>query len=107
MRRQLVGDAWAKGVAVPGQPVVPAGTCGTAATAIRDWREVRPGVRVQIRGRSTGGVSGRILCYDSGTGWNAIEWTDSRFDIYSVAFGGDRGALYTWWATRGGLEPAA
>jgi Protein kinase domain len=107
MRRQLIGTVWAKGVGTPGQPVVPHGRCGSSATAVRDWTETSPNRRAQIQPPVAGSAYGRLLCYDSGTGWSAVEWTDNRVEVFSSAFGRSRGALYRWWATRGGLEPVA
>jgi serine/threonine-protein kinase len=109
MKQQLLGNIWSKGLAIPpGQPS-PTGVCGRDPTAIRDWRETRPGQRTQLRGATANRPkkNGRLLCYDSGTGWSAIEWTDNRVEIYSIAYGTDRAALYRWWAARGGLEPVA
>jgi hypothetical protein len=106
MRRQLLGDIWSKGLGQPGQAIEPVGMCGRDATAIRDWTESRPRRPVQIRAGTAGSRYGRLLCYDSGTGWSAIEWTDNRLDVYAAAYGRDSRAIYRWWATRGSLEPA-
>jgi hypothetical protein len=105
MRQQLLGNIWSKGLGQPGHAVQPVGVCGQDTLAVRDWMEPRPRHAVQISARNSGRPAGRLLCYDSGTGWSAIEWTDNRLDVYSVAYGDNRSPLYRWWATRGGLEP--
>jgi hypothetical protein len=107
MRRELLGTVWAKGVGKPGSPVVPHGRCGVSPTAVRDWTVGAAGRRQQITADTRGTAFGRVLCYDSGTGWSAIEWTDNRVDVFSTAFGSRRGALYRWWVARGGLQSVA
>lgn len=107
MRQRWIGDAWANGVATPGRPVAASGRCGTSPTAARDWTEAPTGARSQIVKHATGRKYGRLLCYESATGWYALEWTDARLDMLAIAYGSDAAAVYRWWSTKGGLEPRA
>jgi serine/threonine protein kinase len=70
---------------------------------LREWRIVRtaghrPGPHT-IGGR--GGYQGRFICYQSNW-WAAIEWTDARVDVYSIAYGPDIGRLFRWWKRNSG-----
>jgi len=102
MRRQLLGSAYAHGAAVPGQPVRPGGSCPRPeSTAVRDWTQSGAG-RAEMFATTPGSVRGRLLCYTSPFGWSAVEWSDTANDVYSVAYGKNRYAVYRWWRVRGG-----
>ncbi|HEY6961743.1 MAG TPA: serine/threonine-protein kinase [Gaiellaceae bacterium] len=105
MRQRLITTAWSVDVAQPGHAVRPVGTCSKGGAAVRDWAQLPSGRRTEVHGTPPGPVGGRLLCYTSGRGWSAIEWTDLDYDVYSVAFGRSRYGLYRWWRVRGG--PAA
>ena len=87
---------------VPVVNLSPALNCHTPPP-IRQWRTVRnAGHRPEphtIGGN--GGYQGRFICYQSNW-WAAIEWTDARVDVYSVAYGRDIGRLFRWWRRQAG-----
>ena len=106
MRERLLTSAYAEHVAVPGEVVQPVGTCFKGGTALRDWAQPPTGTRTQAHFGTIGRTQGRLLCHTSGHGWSAIEWTDTNYDIYSIAFGPTRYGLYRWWRVRGGPTPS-
>lgn len=71
---------------------------------IRDWGELATGRRLEVSKQRQAKPLGRLLCY-SGIDWSALEWTDTRVDVFAVAFGRDPARLYRWWLTRGGPLP--
>ena len=105
MHDHFLARAWAEQAALPGVQVLPIGSCPNAGrTAVRDWTAL-PGARRTQKFLSTPGAArGRLLCYDSSFGWSGLEWTDTNHDVYSVAYGRSRYALYRWWRVRGGLN---
>jgi hypothetical protein len=105
MRAQLLADAVTHGVAAFGAPVAPVGVCGRMPTGIRDWAFVTSGRRAQITQAQSGAAVGRLLCYVSPNAWSALEWSDTRFDVLTQAYGGSPKALYTWWTRHGGPQP--
>ena len=97
--------AWAEEAALPGVQVSPIGSCPDAGkTALRDWTELPDARRTQMFRSTPGAPRGRLLCYTSAFGWSGLEWTDTDHDVYSVAYGRNRYALYHWWRVRGGLN---
>jgi predicted Ser/Thr protein kinase len=105
MKKRLLGSAYAAQAALPGQGGhLQTGNCAKAPNpALRDWSQPSSGTRRQVVGRSaTGPVLGRLLCTTSDNGWHSIEWTDTQYDVYSVAYGPTRYGLYRWWRVRGG-----
>ena len=104
MRAQAISDANRVGIGRPGQPLNAFGTCGTDSRALRDWTETADGRRIPLTKKIERKAIGRLLCY-SQNDWSALEWTDTRVDVYSIAYGPSRAALYRWWATRGGPLP--
>jgi hypothetical protein len=106
MRRRLIASAWSAGAAQPGQALQPLGSCDKpGGPAVRDWWREPGGRRTQARSGASGVVGGRLLCYTTPQGWSALEWTDTSYDVYSIAYGRSRYGLYRWWRVRGG--PAA
>jgi hypothetical protein len=104
MHDHLLERAWAEQAAVPGLQVTPVGSCPDGSTtAVRDWTQPSSTTRTQKFPTTPGVARGRLLCYTSGFGWSALEWTDTNNDVYSVAYGRTRPALYRWWRVRGGL----
>jgi serine/threonine-protein kinase len=102
MKQRLQERAYALQVAVPGQPVQPLGSCPVPDhVSIRDWTQAGSR-RTQLFATTPGAVRGRLLCYASPYGWAAAEWTDQRNDVYTVAYGKNRYALYRWWRVRSG-----
>jgi hypothetical protein len=91
--------AVAEGLAVAGIPLQPVRHCGSPP-ALREWRAANgpAGHRPIVGGEDE---HGRFLCYRQ-NGWAAVEWTDSRVDVYSIAYGRDLGRLYRWWLKRPG-----
>jgi hypothetical protein len=105
MRDHFLERAWAEQAALPGVQVSPIGSCPDAgATAVRDWTELPGGRRTQMFLSTPGAPRGRLLCFASAFGWSGLEWTDTNHDVYSVAYGRNRYALYRWWRVRGGLN---
>jgi serine/threonine-protein kinase len=97
--------AWAVQAALPGVQVSPVGSCPNAGkSAVRDWTELPDARRTQMFVSTPGAARGRLLCYTSEFGWSGLEWTDTNHDVYSVAYGRSRYALYRWWRVRGGLN---
>jgi serine/threonine-protein kinase len=85
--------------------LAPEGECGIGARSLRNWRVVpQAGHAELLSGSSRGAAKGSVLCYRQ-NGWGSIEWTDSRVDVYSVAFGNDLLQLYGWWKSRAGPSP--
>ena len=86
------------------QPVnlAPAVNCHTPPP-LREWR-TRGNAghipRPHVIG-AKGGYQGRFICYRSNW-WSAIEWTDARVDVYSVAYGRDIARLFKWWRRQAG-----
>jgi Protein kinase domain len=100
MRSYFLKRAIGEELATPGSPVRPFGQCGRDSKALREWKasqatghgdRLRPGDQ----------ASGRVLCYRQ-NGWAGVEWTDSRRDIYSAAYGRDLRRLYGWWREKAG-----
>ena len=105
MRAQLLSDVVARGLASFGKPVRPAGRCGSAAEAVRDWAAGVAGPRTQITPGVREPDTGRLLCYVARDGWAGMEWTDKRVDVLTRAFGHSPAALYVWWTRHGGPLP--
>ena len=104
MHQHLLERAWAEQVAAPGAAVLPSGSCPNAGrAAVRDWAQPPTGTRTQMFPSTDGAARGRLLCYSSTTNWSGLEWTDTNHDVYAVAYGRNRYALYRWWRVRGGL----
>jgi hypothetical protein len=102
MKDDLERQAWAHQVAFPGQGVDPKGSCPVYGDAsIRAWSQ-QGSRRYEIRLSSPGAEHGRLLCYGSRYGWAGAEWTDGVNDIYAVAYGKTRYALYRWFRIRSG-----
>jgi hypothetical protein len=105
MHDQLLERAWAEQAALPGAQVTPIGSCPHAGkAAVRDWTQPSSATRTQMFPSTPGVARGRLICYTTGFGWSALEWTDTNNDVYSVAYGRSRYALYRWWRVRGGLS---
>jgi predicted Ser/Thr protein kinase len=105
MHDHFLARAWAEQAALPGVQVQPAGSCpNEGSTAVRDWTELPGARRTQMFLSTPGAARGRLLCYTSAFGWSGLEWTDTTHDVYSVAYGRTRYALYRWWRVRGGLN---
>jgi serine/threonine-protein kinase len=104
MRAQGQRAAYAHGAATPGARVGARGLCEDQTTAaVRDWGVTADGKRSELTPLvSPVAIRGRLLCYTSPNGWSAIEWTDKDYDVYSIAYGKSRSALYRWWRVRGG-----
>jgi Protein kinase domain len=100
MRSYFLKRAIGEQLATPGTPVRALGQCGRDSKALRDWKAAQ-GAGHRDRLRPGDQASGRVLCYRQ-NGWAGIEWTDSRRDIYSAAYGGDLRRLYGWWRERAG-----
>jgi serine/threonine-protein kinase len=67
--------------------------------SVREW--VAAG-KVGHRPREVAGSpQGRFICYPQ-SWWAAIEWTDARVDIYTVAYGRYIGRLFRWWRSKAG-----
>jgi serine/threonine protein kinase len=99
MRSYFLRRAIGEQLVTPGLPVRPLGRCGPDSQALGDWTAVgEAGHSDRLRG---GGADGRFMCYRR-NGWAAVEWTDSRRDIYSVAYGRDLRRLFGWWRERAG-----
>ncbi len=100
MRSYFLKRAFGEELATPGVSVQVRGQCGPDPLALRVWKPVgEAGHSDRIRrGDST---DGRVMCYRQ-NGWAAVEWTDSRRDIYSVAYGRDLRRLYGWWREEAG-----
>ncbi|MFL5954765.1 MAG: serine/threonine-protein kinase [Gaiellaceae bacterium] len=78
------------------------GSCSEPATAsVRDWTQTGSR-RAQLFPSTPGRPRGRLLCYASPYGWAAAEWTDQLNDVYAVAYGTNRYAVYRWWRVRSG-----
>jgi hypothetical protein len=93
----------AEGLGEFGVDLVPVSNCG-APPALRDWRS-----RGQAGHRPVGigetGADGRFMCYRQNS-WAAIEWTDPRVDVYSIAYGQDLIGLRRWWEAKAGpIQP--
>jgi serine/threonine protein kinase len=102
MNQHFTKRAVAEGLAAPGVALSPVNNCG-APPALAEWRRVgKAGHRVVRPGEE---ADGRFLCYRQ-NGWAAVEWTDNRRDVYSMAYGLDLGRLYSWWMKRAGPIPA-
>jgi hypothetical protein len=80
--------------------ISPAQNCSTPPP-IREWRSAgNPGHRP---GEGEGRYQGRFICYTSNW-WAAIEWTDARVDVYSVAYANAENIarLFRWWRRKPG-----
>jgi Protein kinase domain len=93
--------AWAEGLAPFGAEPHQRSDCGHPS-ALAEWRAVGEAGHRPVKPGEEG--HGRFLCYRQ-NGWAAVEWTDSRSDIYSAAYGRDLGRLYSWWMKRAGPIP--
>jgi serine/threonine-protein kinase len=105
IRAQLLSDVVARGLATFNRPVRPAGRCGSASQAVRDWALLGARRRAQITPAVHGTHEGRLLCYVARDGWAGMEWTDKRVDVLTQAFGHSPAALYAWWTRHGGPLP--
>src|SRR4051794_6770107 len=102
MKQRLLDEAYAHLVAVPGEPVNPRRACQRpGAASVREWT-VSAGRRSEVFPTTPGAPHGRLLCFTSPAGWASAEWTDQSNDVYGVAFGKSRYAVYRWWRVRGG-----
>jgi hypothetical protein len=78
------------------------GSCSEPESAsVRDWTQMGSH-RTQLFPSTPGRPRGRLLCYASPYGWAAAEWTDQLNDVYAVAYGTSRYAIYRWWRVRSG-----
>jgi serine/threonine-protein kinase len=103
MSQALRAQAYAVQAAVPGETVKPIGSCPVpGAASIRDWTQL-DSKRTQLFPSTPGRRRGRLLCYASPYGWAAAEWTDQQNDVYAVAYGTNRYAVYRWWRVRSGV----
>jgi len=101
MNEHFTKRAVAEGLATPGVALSPVNNCGSPP-GLAEWHRVgKAGHRVVKPGEEP---DGRFLCYRQ-NGWAAIEWTDNRRDVYSMAYGQDLGRLYSWWMKRAGPIP--
>jgi serine/threonine protein kinase len=91
--------ALARGLALPGEPLVRRGSCPGNPPAIAEWRQVGEAGHRPARGGED--PHGSVMCY-RGDRWAAIEWTNNRRDVYSYAHGPDLRRLYGWWTRRAG-----
>ena len=102
MRNYFEQRAYAENLATPGLPLEPINHCG-APPALREWRAAGRAGHRAVEGQEQ--ADGRFLCYRQ-NGWAAIEWTDSRMEVYSAAYGDDLVRLRGWWQRRAGPIPA-
>jgi hypothetical protein len=95
-----------QGITTRGAKVDAVGSCDRVETSVRSWIPVPPvgHAEAPVFGIDPSRQGGRVLCYGR-NGWAAIEWSDKRSDIYSVAFGGNRKSLVEWWKTKAGPLP--
>jgi hypothetical protein len=70
--------------------------------SIRAWTQ-QGTRRHEITPSTPGREHGRLLCYGSRYNWAAAEWTDNVNDLYGVAYGKSRYAVYYWWRVRSGV----
>ena len=96
-------DKRARAEEAPEPESLPPGVNCHTPPSIREWRTAgaaghRPGPH-RIGGR--GGYQGRFICFRP-SWWSAIEWTDARVDVYSVAYGRDLRRLFRWWKRSAG-----
>jgi hypothetical protein len=102
MTADLVKQAWARQVTFPGDTDLAKGSCAAYGEAsMRGWTQ-HGSSRREITLRSPGEEDGRLLCYTARGGWSGAEWTDNLNDIYGVAYGKSRPAVYGWWRVRSG-----
>jgi serine/threonine protein kinase len=86
-----------------GEPVSlsPAVNCHTPPP-IREWHSLgNAGHRPGPHTIGAVGYQGRFICYKP-SWWAAIEWTDARVDVFSVAYGRDLTRLFKWWLRKPG-----
>jgi predicted Ser/Thr protein kinase len=103
MRAQLLADAVAGGLAAFGVPVAPSGRCERGVPGVRDWASLGAAGRLEkTPGSSQQPPRGRLLCTAAANDWAALEWTDTRVDVLSHAFGATVRDLYAWWTQHGG-----
>jgi serine/threonine-protein kinase len=82
------------------------GDCSIGENAVQYWvvRNKKGGHDQASSGTPASEIKGAVLCHhDRNRYW--IEWTDNRYNVFSVASGPSGIRLYDWWATRAG--PAA
>jgi Protein kinase domain len=100
MRSYFLNRAIGDELVFPGERVRPTGRCGLDSQALGDWKPVGEAGHSDRLQRGDD-ASGRFLCYRR-NGWAAVEWTDARRDIYSIAYGPDLRRLFGWWRDRAG-----
>ena len=100
MRSYFLKRAIGEELVFPGDRVRPTGRCGPDSQALGDWKPAGEAGHSD-RLRPGDDASGRVICYRR-NGWAAVEWTDARRDIYSVAYGRDLRRLYGWWREKAG-----
>jgi hypothetical protein len=105
MREHFVTRALAAGFQAEGLRVIASGRCSRDARAVRDWTSSGPRGHQELLPGAAGTAEGRVLCYQR-NGWAAIEWTDSRNDVYTIAFGNEPRRLYAWWRSAAGPAPS-
>ena len=99
MRSYFLRRAIGEELVFPGDNFQPAGRCGPDAKAKGVWKAAgEAGHTDRLQGAPS---DGRFICYRQND-WAAVEWTDARRDIYSVAYGPDLRRLYGWWRERAG-----
>ncbi len=92
----------------PGGKFTTGGDCSIGENAVQYWvrRNKKGGHEQATPSTPFSEIRGAVLCHhDQDRGW--IEWTDNRLNVYSVASGRNRIALYEWWATEAGPKSLA
>ncbi len=100
MRSYFLKRAIGEELVFPGERVRPTGRCGPDSQALGDWKPAGEAGHSD-RLRRGDRASGRVICYRRND-WAAVEWTDARRDIYSIAYGPDLRRLYGWWREQAG-----